>query len=184
MGRLGPVRRTRHALRGDCHTWCHRQCVTVGQIRALGVAAAVKCAHEETRASAKRWRPTRAKDGRGDWNRTSDLLNPIQARYQICATPRRELEGGVYCEFVRGKRNPAEAAGPGRPAARVAAASASDVKRKPRRMRRRAYEPSRPQHVHHLLIAARRIATVALPRPPGRTLARMGRRGECGVESC
>ncbi len=27
--------------------------------------------------------------GRGDWTRTSDLLNPIQARYQICATPRR-----------------------------------------------------------------------------------------------
>ena len=28
-------------------------------------------------------------DGRGDWIRTSDLLNPIQVRYQICATPRR-----------------------------------------------------------------------------------------------
>ena len=31
-------------------------------------------------------------DGRGDWTRTSDLLNPIQVRYQNCATPRRRAE--------------------------------------------------------------------------------------------
>ena len=43
-------------------------------------------------------------DGRGDWNRTSDLLAPNEARYQAAPRPDRSdlREGGIYTGLVLG----------------------------------------------------------------------------------